>query len=491
MFQKRKKFFWFILTAICCSHLFFVNIKSSHDWGDDFAQYIHQAKNITEGISQSQTGYLYNPQFAVLGPPAYPVGFPLLLAPVYAAAGNNIKAFNYEMSFFLFVMMMLSFIFFRKTFSAFAAWILVLIMAFNPWLINFKTEINSDIPFACFVLLTILYYMQCRRTVLNAVVIALLCGFAFSVRTVGATLIAAVFIDQLYRWPKRDAVFSKTFLAIIPLGAMGFYFLLNKILFPLPEGFFGSAAANFTFQKIYETILFNLNYYFEVLQSLFFTDSQNRYRFISTFMMSCLLCFTVTGFAARLKKKITIAEVFFAVYMLTLLIYPYAHSGFRFLIPVLPFVLLYAAESVRLITTALELGGKRTFILTTAALFFMFYKFDLLKIWETRKKITEGPQQYSSKETFDYIIKNTTAADRILFIKPRALALYTGRECFSAHPKATASEIKSQTMEYGIDYILISHKISDDGIRKFILENDSVIKQVWTNADFSLYKNGN
>ena len=61
--------------------LFFINIKSSHDWGDDFAQYIHQAKNISEGISQNNTGYVFNSD-VFLGPNAYPTGFPLLLAPI-------------------------------------------------------------------------------------------------------------------------------------------------------------------------------------------------------------------------------------------------------------------------------------------------------------------------------------------------------------------------------------------------------------------------
>ena len=67
--------------------LFFINIKSSHDWGDDFAQYIHQAKNISEGISQNETGYIYNPDIAVLGPQAYPIGLPMILASFIESEG--------------------------------------------------------------------------------------------------------------------------------------------------------------------------------------------------------------------------------------------------------------------------------------------------------------------------------------------------------------------------------------------------------------------
>ena len=104
----------YLAVALICLPAFFINIKSSHDWGDDFAQYIHQAKNITAGIPQQQTGYIYNPEFHHLGPPAYPVGFPLLLAPVYAIFGNSIKHFDIYISFFLLGFALLMFYFLHK-----------------------------------------------------------------------------------------------------------------------------------------------------------------------------------------------------------------------------------------------------------------------------------------------------------------------------------------------------------------------------------------
>src|SRR5690349_19487285 len=98
------KRYWlkYLIAALICLPVFVINIKHSHDWGDDFAQYIHQAKNITTGTSQQQTGYIYIPEFLHLGPPTYPVGFPLLLAPVYAMFGNSVWHFDIYTSFFLF-----------------------------------------------------------------------------------------------------------------------------------------------------------------------------------------------------------------------------------------------------------------------------------------------------------------------------------------------------------------------------------------------------
>ena len=142
MLQKKSVHtLWYFLIALLCLHVFFINIKNSHDWGDDFAQYIHQAKNITEGISQTETGFIFNKDFPLYSPPAYFMGFPLLLAPVYAVAGNDIRAFSFLISTFLFLSAIVFFRFFNSYFNPFSSCLLVLIILYNPWILNFKMEI--------------------------------------------------------------------------------------------------------------------------------------------------------------------------------------------------------------------------------------------------------------------------------------------------------------------------------------------------------------
>lgn len=487
----KKNLLWLMVTAASCSAVFLLNIKTSHDWGDDFAQYIHQAKNISEGISQQETGYIYNPRFAVLGPPAYPMGFPILLSPVYSWTGNNIKAFNYLISFFLFAFLMACFFYFRKYMSELAAFMMVLILALNPWLLTFKTEINSDIPFSFFAIVTLLAYSRCKRNFINAFLLALAAGFAFSIRTAGITLVIAAFIDQLHAWHKKDSAHSKIFMLIIPAGAICFYLLLNKIIFHLPEGFFAEPASNFTFKKIYDTVLLNLDYYFEVLQSLFGTDRQNPYRFVSTFLMSSVLCFTVIGFIIRMRSSFTVSEWFFSIYIAMLLVYPYSHSGLRFLIPVIPISLVYCTDVIKHLMKSANLYYPKTFIAGCAILFFLFYKPDIKKIQNEERKILRGPQHASAAEAFLYIKGNTKAESNFLFIKPRAMALYTGRNCMSANPQAPVSEISADLKAFEIDYILINNSISDDAIKNYVSAKLTPDNIVWKNDAFCLYKTGN
>ncbi len=53
----------------------------------DYAQYLSHARAITEGRPYGAIGYIYHPAAGLIGPPAYPPGLPLTLAPLVAIGG--------------------------------------------------------------------------------------------------------------------------------------------------------------------------------------------------------------------------------------------------------------------------------------------------------------------------------------------------------------------------------------------------------------------
>ncbi|MGH9843092.1 MAG: hypothetical protein ACREEM_30505 [Blastocatellia bacterium] len=84
-----------ILTILLVGAFYLATIRQGHPWGDDFGMYISHARNIAEGTSYSQTGYIYNPD-AIIGPKTYPPVCPALLAPVYKLWGLNLAAMKVE-----------------------------------------------------------------------------------------------------------------------------------------------------------------------------------------------------------------------------------------------------------------------------------------------------------------------------------------------------------------------------------------------------------
>jgi hypothetical protein len=71
---------------------FFALVILHWSWGpsasaSDYAQYLLHARAIIEGRPYAETGYIYHPAAGLIGPPAFPPGLPITLAPLVAIGG--------------------------------------------------------------------------------------------------------------------------------------------------------------------------------------------------------------------------------------------------------------------------------------------------------------------------------------------------------------------------------------------------------------------
>ncbi|HEY8092323.1 MAG TPA: hypothetical protein VID93_01020, partial [Acidimicrobiales bacterium] len=89
-------------TLVLCLFL----LRPGHDWGDDFALYIHQAKALAQGnvhaLYEQNRFTVEQSAWHTFSPYTYGWGFPLLLAPLYALFGISFTAFkNLEIVLYL------------------------------------------------------------------------------------------------------------------------------------------------------------------------------------------------------------------------------------------------------------------------------------------------------------------------------------------------------------------------------------------------------
>ena len=223
-----------LIIIILLLPLFFINVSNYHDWGGDFAQYIQQGINIAECKTQSKTHYIFNPENSYIGPPSYNVGFPLLLAPVYTLFGNKIIVFSYFISFFLIITMILVFKLLKQHFGLAIGISATLIFSYNPWLLKFKGEVLSDIPFTMFFLAGLLLYEK-NKSVNKKTSSILLLGFfiAYSmlIKNIGLLLIIAIIIDGLVTYlssKNRKMLHKQIWLnGMSILTALGVFLLLE------------------------------------------------------------------------------------------------------------------------------------------------------------------------------------------------------------------------------------------------------------------------
>jgi len=186
-----------ILATVGGIHL--LTLRSGHDWGGDFSMYVHHAKNLVEGRPYAQTGYLYNPAYATIGPPTYPPGFPLILAPVYLVCGLNFEAMKLVMVASLVVFLLFVFLTFRRELPLGHALAIVVLVGLSRTLLGGANSIGSDMPFMAILYLTLFLLQraydtwrhQRPRLVYLVPAVVLMC-VAFGTRTLGALVVPSV-----------------------------------------------------------------------------------------------------------------------------------------------------------------------------------------------------------------------------------------------------------------------------------------------------------
>lgn len=146
---------WLLLLSITV--LYLGTLRSDHDWGGDFAQYLAQAACFSQGSFvefQGQTTFRYEHSTdRRIGPKYYPWGYPAILAPVYAWCGLNLVPLKVATAIFLPLSLFALNCLFRHQLSD--SWRLCLLglIGFNPAFVAAKEHLLSDLPFLFFAVL--------------------------------------------------------------------------------------------------------------------------------------------------------------------------------------------------------------------------------------------------------------------------------------------------------------------------------------------------
>jgi len=487
-----------IVLLILLFPLCFSGIRQNHDWGDDFAQYIHQAQCITEGQSTLETGYLYNKSYAMLGPKAYPAGFPLLLSPVYAVFGNNITVFNIYISLWLILAGFIWYLVLRRYHSELVAVLLSLIWCWHPWVLEFKTEVVADIPFTALLGVLVLlhqrgfmrYQTENRKaSLLKATIMGLVAGLLVAVKMQGWAVIVALFAFTVLNsgiglrrpYSAKAALFPLIIVVVVSLFTC--FILINYGIGRVGLSDILSYNNNFLGESIWVSIRENLNYYTLLVQD-FFQRSKPTWKVFPLLTQALVLALCSIGLLKQVAHKRPLLLWVFTAYIGLLLVYPYRGSGFRFLLPVAPIILHFATQGFKSINWGFVLPAKVWAVGLTLILLLQFLPEQVAAI-KTAKNNFAGTQEQESIEAFNFIAQNTPKQAVILFKKPRALALYTQRKSFAVHP--ADSNVEDDIKRFKANYILIHTEISPDMEREYAKNHPQKWSSIWHNSKFILY----
>jgi hypothetical protein len=200
-----------------------------------------------------------------------------------------------------------------------------------------------------------------------------------------------------------------------------------------------------------------------------------------------ILAMSVMGFTVRILRVPDALDWFFIFYLLLLLVFPNSDSAFRMLVPLGFILLFYAAIGLRTVKKIPTIPLKTRATLAGLGMMLLFSP-GIAKITETGNHRLNGPQQVTSEEAFDFIRKNINPQDVVVFVKPRALALYAGVKSMSDPFTADPTAIHKQLIEFNARYILVHKKLTKENTMRYVRMMKHRISKIWENDDFTLYR---
>ncbi len=477
---------WALLCAIIIPMVagYTLTLRQGHDWGGDFAMYIHHAANIAEGKPYADTGYIYNPSYPSLGPKAYPPIYPIVLAPVYRIFGLDYSPLKIENVLFLAGAMAVLYLTFRETLPDCARLAVVVVVAANPYLWGYKENVGPEFLFLLLTLLALYSIDRAYRqrpgqppALRQALLVGALCYLAYGTRSQGLVLVPALLIHDiaLCRKPSRFAVAAAAVFAALA-GLQG-------LLVPGTGSYLDQFATVTDWRRVLagsiSACLRGFSFYFDGLGT-------NR----ALLLGLAVGILAIVGYVVRARRQLGVYEAFFALYLAGIIAWPAARSSFtchRLLSAVFPLALLYAAVGVlafRPLVRGLLIGGASSLLILGILLSYAkFYS-------RAPSGFIGGVESGDSVALFSFIRQETPENAILVFRKPRPLSLYTGRAASAYHRPKDREELWGYLRSIDADYIIVGQFFDEDRsyLEPFVRRYENRLAKVYDREGYAVYR---
>jgi hypothetical protein len=470
-----------VLTLILAIGAFYIaTTREGHIWGDDFAMYIHHAKNLAYGNSYADTGYIYNPHYPDIGPRAYPPLFPLLLAPVYRIMGLNLGAMKALNILVFLVFLFFLYLLFRPDLPFSYVLAILAVLALNPFIWILKDQVISDFLFLLLMVLTfhaVSKYSE-RPTVASSFAVAICIALSFACRTIGFLFLPCLLLYDAIRFRKLVPATMRT--AGLTLALMA----------PQIIGFSGNGSnSSYTDQLQKITLSAAVSNVRTYLWLNYKEIWWNGY----TPVPALLLCSTLGilglyGYVQRLKGRFTLVEIFVPAYATLIVILWSRDQDSRLLIPLVPFWLFYVAFGLQAIGKYRGRTLERA--MASVLLLLVFGSYAGAYSRTEYGPFAQGLGDSRFMDLSEYIRTATAKESVFLFAKPRLLALVTDRRASGYQDPLEQDELWDYCAEIGVNYIIASDTFDRDRhiLEPFVAAHPDRIEEIYHNTEFHLYR---
>jgi hypothetical protein len=342
--------------------LYVLAVNSSlYYWGDD-AHYMIVAKAISSGEGLRDILFPGEPAFAYPAPL-----FPALLAPLVALFGFALTAPKILVLLAAVAAVYCSYRLFRCYVEEPTALAMTVMTAVSPQLVSFSHQVMTEVPYLLISLAALLsigrYAAPATRWLSPAfaVTTALLLA-AILTRSVGFALLAAALAYMVLEGGGERALRIRKAAGIALLCAAGWLAVNFSTLGRIPyvsefrEGASGQRGTQDA--ELVERVRSNLDGYADALpEVLLYELFHHPAAAVSALLLACV----GVGFVGAMLRHRTVVEYYMALYAGLLLAYPPSNPGNlrRYLVPLIPFIVLYFVLGVRYAVEGLRRAVRR------------------------------------------------------------------------------------------------------------------------------------
>lgn len=460
---------WVLLVVICVFHL--VTLRSGHDWGGDFSQYIFHAINITDnGEFGNINDLIVMEPYYRYSPETVPPVFPLLLSMPYKVFGVHLKAFKAVIVIFWLLFLVLANQIFGKYLNQTSRLLFLLLLGLHPFFWDFMKNVLSDIPFLFFTYTTLYYFEKfinkeifAERVILGSAILGVLMYVTYGTRSAGLIIVPVIVAYDIYfnkRITKKIAIATIVFL---------FLFVPHNVIIP-------TDAVIITDYNLKSSIYTGkVIKYIKVVRSFY----------IGNLMFAIYTSMFLFGWVKSKTRRISIYKIFFVLYCTMIFMWS-GYQGFRYLIPIAP--LLYFFPMVGFD----HLRDKKSLWINTLAAFVVLLTFISFtsRYVKIIGKHEVNIENRCAQGMFAYIIENTPEDARIIFNKPRVLSLFTGRRSSKFYPVDDERSQKKYIKDIFAKYIITLplEREYEKKLKEYIKNNQENMNLIFKNEEHSIYE---
>lgn len=452
-----------------------------HDWGDDFAMYLQQSKNIISGSPQTANHYLFNPDVPEYAPKTYSVGFPLILSPIWMFKTNKILLAKFILVIcFAFILFLVYQIVRKRIDSISFAALITALIGFAYYLMDLEKQILADLPL--FLWISFWWYLLTNgkpKTHIALVVTGIVCAMAYLTKTMGATCLAATVIYLLINSRKEDLYQNIKNSALVLLVFASTVFAINVLC--KQEGSNDSHFLSLIFsENIEQTILQNILIYKNETLAMIGTLGHHEISVIARISSYFWCILFMAGFVMDMRKELRAEHIFCLLYLAGILVFPNFEQGNRYLIPLVPFFFYFA-----FVPFADKLKYSKHLV---GSVMVLILALQLLSMDKKASFKNQRAFQSDAMKMYEEIKRKTKKEDHLLTTKPRLIGFMTERDCGTVAKEATEEAVERFIKRENIRQILIQNCFNHPGLVNYVTKHHQHLRPLVIAEEYQLYE---